>query len=280
MITKIHLPSPALRPFFRIFMALEGELKFDTPQHTIPKGEPALIFPFNKPNNFPRFNENTQIFSDLLALDKPLLMGQSTTFGFFNWYGAVHLIIVPVFPHLLPFIIKDKASTINNSVVSLEYLGLKFKDNYLKERLWEAQTAEEAVDLVEVFLVNCLIPLMDRTLPTCIEPVTKWIQRQKGMVKIRDVAAKFKVSTRRLEQQFLDQIGISPVKYARIIKFRALVQAMLAKPNLDFYQLEEDFEYYDQSHLIRDFKQFAGVSPTIFTEEKPLFDKISLAHAF
>lgn len=280
MKTTIYTPDTALRPFVKSFLILEGEFKSNRIQPTIPKGEPALFFPFNKPSNSYQFNNNVQVSTDLIGVDKPMLMGQSSVFGLFNWSEDIHVIIVPMFPHTLSYFIRESAKTVTNCCYSLELLGIKSPDNALKEKLWEASSANNAIQLVEQYLLKSFYPTFDRQLPTCVKPVLEWIERNQGLISIKDVASKFKISTRRLEQQFMDQIGISPIKYSRIIKFRSMIKAMLFSPKIDLFQLEEDFKYYDHSHLIRDFKQLVGMSPKAYFENIPDFDGIALLKAF
>lgn len=71
-------------------------------------------------------------------------------------------------------------------------------------------------------------------------------------------------SHRRFIAGFRDVAGLSPKRYARVLRFKRLLQALAATPRPDWAQLALEAGYFDQSHLIRDFREFAGVSPRAY----------------
>ena len=83
-----------------------------------------------------------------------------------------------------------------------------------------------------------------------------------GNLRIDQLAARLGVSRQHIAARFRDQVGLSPKLYARICRFRrptAALNASQAAP--DWAQLALDCGYFDQSHLIHDFQQFAGATP-------------------
>lgn len=71
-------------------------------------------------------------------------------------------------------------------------------------------------------------------------------------------------SHRRFIAGFRDAAGLSPKRYARVHRFKRLLGALAATPRPDWAQLALDGGYFDQSHLIREFREFAGVSPRAY----------------
>jgi AraC-like DNA-binding protein len=70
------------------------------------------------------------------------------------------------------------------------------------------------------------------------------------------------VSERQFERRFVRAIGLSPHHYIRIVRFQEAVR--LIKTN-QFERLSDvayDLNYVDQSHFIKDMKQFSGYTPT------------------
>lgn len=86
-----------------------------------------------------------------------------------------------------------------------------------------------------------------------------------GSVRVEALAAALGVSRQYLAAQFRDHVGLQPKLFARICRFRAARNAALAKGpgrhGHDWAALALDSGYFDQSHLIRDFHDFAGTSP-------------------
>jgi AraC-like DNA-binding protein len=73
-------------------------------------------------------------------------------------------------------------------------------------------------------------------------------------------------SERQLERLFLEQVGVTPKLYARIRRFRSVMQHVedpLHGDRLSWADIAALFGYTDQSHLVRDFKTFAQELPLL-----------------
>lgn len=69
---------------------------------------------------------------------------------------------------------------------------------------------------------------------------------------------------RRLEQRFKSEIGISPKLFCRTQRINKVIEEITSVKKQSLTQLALKNNYYDQSHFIRDFKQFTGLSPSKF----------------
>ena len=85
-----------------------------------------------------------------------------------------------------------------------------------------------------------------------------------GALRIEDLAAQLGVSRQHMAALFRARVGLSPKLYARICRFRRAAAALKATPARDWAQLALDCGYFDQSHLIHDFQEFAGSAPERF----------------
>lgn len=68
-------------------------------------------------------------------------------------------------------------------------------------------------------------------------------------------------SHRHFIARFREAAGLAPKRYARVLRFKRLLTALSATPRPTWAQLALDAGYFDQSHLIREFREFTGVSP-------------------
>ena len=70
------------------------------------------------------------------------------------------------------------------------------------------------------------------------------------------------VGVRQLERQFLERTGMSPKLFIRLVRFsRAWVMREKNK-DISWLSIAHTCNYADQMHMIRDFKDFVGVTPT------------------
>jgi AraC-like DNA-binding protein len=96
---------------------------------------------------------------------------------------------------------------------------------------------------------------------------TRQLQSANGRLSIARLADEADMSVRQLERRFRLQVGIPPRQYANVVRFRAVFDMLTGDSKPDWIGLALDAGYFDQSHMIRDFKRFLGCSPTTFVNQ-------------
>lgn len=87
-------------------------------------------------------------------------------------------------------------------------------------------------------------------------------------VRVRDVARRVGLSHRRFIQVFAAEVGLTPKLYCRIRRFQR-AQALVRKATApDWAAVAVECGYFDQSHLIRDFWAFSGLSPVAYLNQR------------
>lgn len=89
------------------------------------------------------------------------------------------------------------------------------------------------------------------------------LEASHGALRVEALADALHVSRQHLALQFRQQVGLSPKLFARICRFRRAL-ALLREPSGyggDLAMLAAECGYFDQSHLIRDFRDFADGTP-------------------
>ena len=81
---------------------------------------------------------------------------------------------------------------------------------------------------------------------------------------IREVAHRVRLSPRRLIQAFRAEVGLPPKLYCRVRRFGAVLQALHPAGRVEWAAVAATCGYYDQAHLIRDFRAFAGGTPAAY----------------
>lgn len=86
---------------------------------------------------------------------------------------------------------------------------------------------------------------------------------------IGQLAAKFGWSDRHFIRTFTSQVGITPKAYGRIRRFQATVARIQTGRAPDWAALAVDCGFYDQAHMIRDFRAFSGLTPVAYSRLEP-----------
>ncbi len=88
--------------------------------------------------------------------------------------------------------------------------------------------------------------------------------RLKGTTQIQRLAKDIDVSSKHLRSSFKDVVGISPKTHLQLLQLHQVVQALATRPNWSLTEIALQTGFYDQSHFIRKFRQFAGMTPSTF----------------
>jgi AraC-like DNA-binding protein len=84
-----------------------------------------------------------------------------------------------------------------------------------------------------------------------------------GQITVNNLAGQLGTSVRTIERIFLEHVGLTPKKFIRLIRFQSALQSLKqGGPFVNLADLAYSFGYTDQSHLIKDFKEFSHRSPS------------------
>jgi AraC-like DNA-binding protein len=80
--------------------------------------------------------------------------------------------------------------------------------------------------------------------------------------RVREAAKYLGLSQRRFIRVFKTEVGITPKLFSRIQRFQQTRTFIQHNPSTNWADLAVVFGYFDQSHFIREFLEFSGLSPT------------------
>jgi AraC-like DNA-binding protein len=148
-----------------------------------------------------------------------------------------------------------------NEVVGLDDL-LGVDAPRLAERLYDAPDWAARLDLLDAALAARLI---EAPAPSS-GVVWAWgrLRATHGRVPVGSLAQEVGWSRRHLSAQFREQVGLPPKLLARILRFDRVVARLRREEPQRWAEVAYDCGYYDQAHFNRDFRQFAGATPTDF----------------
>lgn len=129
----------------------------------------------------------------------------------------------------------------------------------LGERLGKATSFTERVRIVE----EALLPraLLSSGLDG-ISAAARGIILAGGRVRIPALAARAGLGVRQFERRFMHQVGMRPKLFARIARFEAALEYKARFGTRSWTNVAHTFGYYDQMHMVHDFAEFTGATPS------------------
>ncbi len=163
-------------------------------------------------------------------------------------------LIAKVNPFHTNLICKD-LSEASNGIHELESQELAL-------RRLEGPNGLDAEVLEDILMQEAAIE--DRLMNAMVVESIEQIRLSSGKIKIKDIYSSLNVSKSRLEQLFNKEIGLTPKEYCKIEKINYFIDQYKSKLPQSLTELTNQCGYYDQSHLIKDFKYFLETSPRSF----------------
>lgn len=143
-----------------------------------------------------------------------------------------------------------------------ELLGRDIID--LVEQCEELATLEKINESIENYLLRKLSKVKE------LLPVDKAIHQMlqfQGKLPIGHVADQACLSVRQFERKCKERVGFSPKVYSRLIRFSHAYRLFEKSNQPNWSEIAYLSGYYDQMHFIKDFKELAGITPTMMEEE-------------
>jgi AraC-like DNA-binding protein len=135
----------------------------------------------------------------------------------------------------------------------------------MRERVLEAATPQDALDVVEGVLLGALCGLRDPFLsdPFLRDPlVVAACGALAAGMPVGKVAAELGVLPRTLRRRFTAQVGLGPKRFAKVQRLQRVVRDLDGCASVDWAGVAARHGYADQPHLVEEFRQLVGVTPT------------------
>ena len=258
MIYQRKEPSEKLTRFIECFwmMDSEGDGTVST-QKIIPDGFPELIFHYGDPYQI-------DISGKWVLQSRQLVAGQVKRFFHLQNTGVSGMIGVKLQPaalHLLfgvdMSLLVDEVLDLSSILPDLEY-PVPSRDHF-----------DDFCDQIEkVFLGQF------HSIESGLEEVIKLVQEKHGILDVKELVGLSGYNTRRLERMFKTHVGLSPKFYSRIVRLSYIFERV-QEEDYRWASIAYQAGFTDQSHLIKNFKEFTGEDPT-----KYRFDELDMANFF
>ncbi len=148
---------------------------------------------------------------------------------------------------------------LNNSVIDAQKIvGNEILE--LHDKLLQASTSQDKFELAENWLLNRHRESgPDQELLDFFNKIAV-----QGDDKHQDAIATYSKTQKHLINQFKKYFGLTPKNFQRIFRFNEILQQMQGKQYVEWSQIAYQCGYADQSHFIKEFKEFSGFNPQEF----------------
>lgn len=163
-----------------------------------------------------------------------------------TWFG------IRFYPGVLSSLLKIDVSELQFDTIELQLINAKLYQKLFLLFL-KADTFEQKVNVLNAYLADRL-QLNDHKVLEIIQT----IYHTKGAILLKNYKSKnFALSERQIRRMFSKEIGLSPKKFANIVRGQSILQELKTnKHTKSYYDL-----YFDQSHMIREIKKLTGLTP-------------------
>lgn len=161
----------------------------------------------------------------------------------------------------------DLASFKNNFYFHSENDGL----NVIEKQYSQYKSAAERIAIIEQFFLE---KGLSNYIPDEIDTLYNSIMDSQGCMSIAEHIEQFAQSPRYFRKHFIQRVGLNAKTLARIVRVNYLWSMIVKKRAVDFQDMVFEGNYFDQAHLIHDFKKIVGETPAYFFKRN--LDKVKM----
>ncbi len=246
-------PSLPLREYLECYWILQTDFSLNQ-ELCLPDGSASLIFNFG-PNYFRAVCHEPNHWKEYGRCTLP---HQGKDCVLISQKKPVRILGVRFKPHgMAPFFKVSMTDFVPPFIVDGENLRPFTGD--LEAKLWAVESFKEKIEVLEHDFTRRLpgLPPPDELVTAAV----KELMRQEGNLKIGELHELLCVSKSTLEKKFQEHVGLSPKILSNIFRFNSLVYNQQQEPEISLTELSYSQGFFDQSHLVNNFKSFTGKPP-------------------
>jgi AraC-like DNA-binding protein len=243
METHIHVPAAPLSECVEIFWLSQAYAPPHPQERLMPSGQMNLVVTWDSCGNIGNGVSGVRTSSMLLDTSMPFsIVGVSFKPG-----GAFPFLPMP-------------AGELHNLYVPLEAIW-GTQGHAVCEAIVEACTPARKFQILEQALLDAMRDRFEQ------HRSVRYAVRALGHVRPRTVAQVVDdvgLSQRRFIDIFRSEVGVTPKAFARVRRFQHVLGRVEHLTDVDWTSVALDCGYFDQAHFIHDFREFAGVTPSMY----------------
>ena len=263
MIYATHVPGPPLNQFIELLWFHEGFNADHRLERVLPDASMELIINLQ--------DEDRHMFDRVThrpreTYRRSWLSGPHSEFIVIDTAPNASMIGVHLRPGGASAFFRLPLSELRNSVVELDTLWNCEAQN-LRDRLLEAHSPSAKLRILEDALLARWRGFAPRH--RAVIHALECFTCEPQSVTVGKVTAEIGLSARRFIEVFTEQIGMTPKVFCRVRRFQSAINEIQRSRDVVWADVATGCGYYDQAHFINDFKEFCGITPGDYLEERP-----------
>jgi AraC-like DNA-binding protein len=266
-----YSPSPELRPFVQCYSIFvsggPGRPGEEANASLLADEDPLVDRVFACAHNFLSFSFADPLLEWRDGREVPLkerahVVGAITQPGTMPLPARVDMFGVTFRPGWAHHFLRVPAEELTDQALALEHFW-GAAGRALEDQLLEAPSARQRIEIVERELRRRLesAPPLDGTIPALADHVL----RLGGAVTVEQLSAACGFTRQHLARKFRHFLGLGPKLFCRLVRFQNALTRVTTSPPDSWAVAAVELGYYDQAHLIAEFKEFTGFTPAGFT---------------
>jgi len=245
-------PPPPLDALIHCFWFLEGQADEPSPQTIVPDGRTEIVLHLGDPfaavgaDGIAR-PQARALFAGQLTGPFHLVPGRSADVVGIRFHPAAGRALIGVPLHEM-----------SDEVVPLELVAPGLA-GALAGALASARDASARVAALTGVLIRVV-----RSEPSALVGAAVRLLGSARPLRIKSLGATLGVTPRTLERRVREEVGLSPALLRSVLRFQRVFRRLERAPAGSWAGVAASAGYFDQAHLIRDFRRFAGAPPSAF----------------
>jgi AraC-like DNA-binding protein len=259
------IPGDRLKHYVRCYYIYESDSAVSYYDTVFPSGSMELIF------NLGSGQWQTAEADEFITMPSVELWGQITKPMAIRSIGKNVMLGIRFFPFGATWFLDEALDIFNDRVT--DYLQIENRNTgTLYSKLLEANGWNERIILIEEFLLSRLSGLQKNMSKSLIvSDVMIGLSEDGYPAGIGKIAPRYGITSRYLQKLFVQHTGLTPKMYSKITRFQNSLR-LVSRKDSSLTSVAYECGYFDQSHFIKEFKSFTGVTPSDYA-----FDRSSLS---
>ncbi|MCB1691147.1 MAG: AraC family transcriptional regulator [Pseudomonadales bacterium] len=261
MILEMHEPAGQLSAFVEAFIYYKGFMPDHSVERVVPDGSAYLIFELD---GIPRHLFDNETLTPIATFRRAWVSGVQSRYISISAHENSEMFVVKFrIGGARPLLGRD-ASEWTDRVVPAEDI-LDNVATVLRDQLLAAESPQEKFGKAAAWLENLLDE--SSTVDPMVSDMVTAIQGNQS-ASLKSLVDNSGLSQKQLIHRFRVTVGTTPKTFQRIMRFNEILPLIMERQSVSWNRICADCDYYDQSHFIREFREFCGYNPREFLSEQ------------